>query len=825
MLSRIDAEDQADALTLLRWLTFSYEPLTLEQLAEARVIDPADDPDSDGIVDIENKGDWQDTLDILAGLVVAMADRTGRSSHRDTSDTASRMGRFKRTVERGGRTVVVLPPYSPKSNVSEDDAAYTQPLYTPRYTRPRYTRARSDSDSGEHVAGVSGMAIDHVAPESPSGKLKHSGTAVRLAHFSIKEYLQSSRIKDSVARAYHLDPGREHRFLTQSCLTYLAYYSESPLKPSPRELRRPTTFLLTRYAAENWWKHAKEQMSGTPNREVRYLLNEKYVEDFLSWHSPSTWLPPWHARWADVESPGTNFGLLFASYHNLKEVVEALIAAGVQLDATHGAVGSALYAAAGRGHADVVCMLLDGKADPDMASPGCYSFAIQLAAAGGYDAVVRILLDKGADVNIKGGEEQTALQAAVRGGHEAVVRLLVDNGADVRLLEIEGEHALYHAADQGYEAILRLLLDAGAAIDYRWGFFGTALQAAARRGHTSIVRLLLNRKANVNLCGEDGLSALQYAAEEGHEAIVCLLLDAEADVTLQARYPNYPNTALQWAVNIGHETIVRLLLDANPIPKSMIGPHSAWDTHFEEASPGPRIDAAVDAGQALCIACKRGHEKLVSILLDAGANVNTLWGGNHAASALSRAVVGDHEGIMQILLNAAGVEVDARRRNGQTALHYASRLSNQQCVAALLDAGADPMLGDEDGYTPLVEALGNGRKNIAQIIWKAAPDASQEELFAGALIYASERHGDDVVRQLLNDELNVDEAMSRRQSWNAELFGSFERCLASAYLAAARRRLTDTMQILVDSGADPSVPDQDRRIAPFTSWKQYTSPS
>jgi ankyrin repeat protein len=448
---------------------------------------------------------------------------------------------------------------------------------------------------------------------------------------------------------------------------------------------------------------------------------------------------------------------------------------------------------------------------------------MQNAAVGGHEAVVRLLLNFGAQINIQGEGKRTALQAAVSGGNEAVVRLLLDEGADTRLLEVEGKHALFDAADQGYEAIIRLLLHARANVDYRWGRWGPAICAAADEDEAAIVRLLLDFGADVDLCGEFMDPALLIAAKLGHEATVRVLIDGGATITLQGRGPYEPNTALQWAVYNRHEVIVRLLLDANPIPKTSIGPHSASGTNFGELTQGCSIDAAIDAGQALCIACDKGFEGCVIMLLEAGAHTNAgLDVESYGISALSNAATRNYEGIMQILLDVAGVEVDARRRNGSTALHDASHLGTLQAVQTLLDRGANPLLRDANGYTPLMMAVGTGRKEVAQTIWQAVPDTPQEEIFAGALFYASMWSMDDVVRRLLNDELNMDDATSRRRDWNEELFGSFEQCLTLALSAAVRYDSTDIVQALTDAGADPSDPYQGSWEAPFPFWRLYT---
>jgi ankyrin repeat protein len=178
---------------------------------------------------------------------------------------------------------------------------------------------------------------------------------------------------------------------------------------------------------------------------------------------------------------------------------------------------------------------------------------------------------------------------------------------------------------------------------------------------------------------------------------------------------------------------------------------------------------------------------------------------------------------VQILLNADGVEVDAQNRDRQTALHYASRWSNQQIVQMLLDAKADPMLSDKYGYTALMIAIGSGRKAIAQSMLNTVPDAPHELVLAGALICASELSEENVVETLLDDASDVDETPGRRPNWNEEVFGPFERCLTFAYSAAAHQSNTAIMQMLVEAGAAPDDVYHIDWTAPFLLWKQQTT--
>jgi ankyrin repeat protein len=74
-------------------------------------------------------------------------------------------------------------------------------------------------------------------------------------------------------------------------------------------------------------------------------------------------------------------------------------------------------------------------ADPNIPANRRSSFydgsTLQTACYAGHGAIVYLSLDKGADVNGRAGEYNTALQAASVGGNEAMVKSLLDKGADV----------------------------------------------------------------------------------------------------------------------------------------------------------------------------------------------------------------------------------------------------------------------------------------------------------------------------------------------------------------------------------------------------------
>jgi hypothetical protein len=308
-------------------------------------------------------------------------------------------------------------------------------------------------------------------------------TRVRLAHFSVKEYLESKRILKSSAYQFYLESATGHRVLSQSCLTYLRYYSISPEKTlTKRDLE---TFPLLEYAAQSWFYHCALQHGGETSREVSFLQIGQVKDDWLLVHDPYTpWYEPFEAYRSEGKLPSQ--AIYYASLLGLSVVVSSLLASGADVNARGGGYGSAVQAAAAGGDTEIVQLLVDKGADVN-AQGGYYSSAIQAAAAEGYMETVQLLVDKGADVNTQGGEYGSAVQAAAARGHTEIVQLLVDKGADVNA---QGGHygsAVQIAAARGHIEIVQLLADKGANVNAKGGRYGRALQTAAEGGHTETV--------------------------------------------------------------------------------------------------------------------------------------------------------------------------------------------------------------------------------------------------------------------------------------------------------------------------------------------------
>lgn len=382
------------------------------------------------------------------------------------------------------------------------------------------------------------------------GNLRSAQYTIALAHYSVREYLVSDRIKQGKAKQYSMQELDCHNSIARGSLMYLLQM-QHPL--SEGILR---TSALARYAAQFWSSHlqkTEDENEATSQLATSLLSVEKpaCLTWVRLWDPDSPWKGPdlernlkgvttplYYAaqsglyvttrlllgRHAEVNAEGGHFGnaLQAALIGGHNQVVKILLEKGAEVNAQGGHLGNALQAASYRDHEQIVETLLDRGAEVS-AQGGHFGTALQAASSGGHKQVVETLLEKGTEVNTEGGYFGNALQAASRGGFEPVIKMLLDRGANVNAQSGEYGNSLQAASGGGYEQTVKLLLDQGAEVNAHGGHFGTALQAASSGGHKQVVKMLLKQGAQVNALGGHFGNALQASSSEGYEQIVEML--------------------------------------------------------------------------------------------------------------------------------------------------------------------------------------------------------------------------------------------------------------------------------------------------------------
>jgi len=87
-----------------------------------------------------------------------------------------------------------------------------------------------------------------------SGDEQSQGPLVLLAHYSVKEYLVSTRIQRSRAALYGLNERMCHEWIARCCLKYLLQFT----KPNTLTRQNRDQFAIATYSAAEWMKHMKE---------------------------------------------------------------------------------------------------------------------------------------------------------------------------------------------------------------------------------------------------------------------------------------------------------------------------------------------------------------------------------------------------------------------------------------------------------------------------------------------------------------------------------------------------------------------------------------
>ena len=314
---------------------------------------------------------------------------------------------------------------------------------------------------------------------------------------------------------------------------------------------------------------------------------------------------------------------------------------------------------------------------------------------GNYE-LVKLLLDSGADPNLNTeydsgfGWLYTPLSVAVNDNRYEIAELLCQRGADANVVAYAGKWTtglLHYVADSSDSRFVKLLLEYGAdvhAYDTSSVEPMTPLHVASCAGNLDHARLLLEYGAEIDAETADGTTPLFFAAVEGHDELCSLLVSKgarldfysacalgkpakvkamlQADPSLaKAKDRRLHRTALHWAAKYGHRAVVQLLL-ANGAHVNAVAP--------EYDSSPPRVwpddDADPSLGETpLHVAATAGQVDIARLLLDRGAHVNAK--DQDGDTPLHQAVKEKRRAVAQLLLER-GADVDTRNHEEWTAL-------------------------------------------------------------------------------------------------------------------------------------------------------------
>ena len=196
---------------------------------------------------------------------------------------------------------------------------------------------------------------------------------------------------------------------------------------------------------------------------------------------------------------------------------------------------------------------------------------------------------------------------------------------------------------------------------------------------------------------------------------------------------------------------------------------------------------------ALFFAARYGHQSIVKLLLDKGADINH----NGYNPALMVAADNGHKDVVEYLLSR-GAQVNVRGRNGYTALHKAAFGAHHEIVKILIDHGADKELVNDAGQTALLKCVLQDDEDDCQELDKTAE---------ALLFYGKQMEGFNLTQTLRwaisHDKMRTATAILTNIKFRTEAVNAFFPGLGmTPLMLASMGGRTELVKILLNMGAD-----------------------
>ena len=488
---------------------------------------------------------------------------------------------------------------------------------------------------------------------------------------------------------------------------------------------------------------------------------------------------------------------------------------------------TALIFASFEGHLDIVQILLQAKAIPDLQNE-TGNTALLLAAMKGHADIVQQLLQCGANPNISNRHGRTPLYEAVYcssirkfendpiksmeceiidpGSYEdylKIIQLLIaqPNVDIVVNTSVSGYTCLHTASEHGCIDAVKLLLQVGADPNIQTHSVNISNTNLSLLPSNIILQphikpfLLLNDFQTMS-----GWTALMFASDNGHSEIVQLLLNAKAKPDLQS---DYGKTALHLAALKGYPDIVQLLLEygADPNISNRYG-----------------FTAIHAAGSGLYIVTSIPRGAITS--MEAVITCRTLISGNYEHYLKT----------MKLLIAQPNIKINETNLSGLTILMVASIIGNAQIIELLLQAGADPnisiktpidksmltlyetvfsndshLVENEIGRTALMIACEFGHLEVVQLLLKANANPNIGDKNGRTAIYYIMMLNDTKTPQsnekMMSDKLEILQLLIV-SGINVNIK---DRNGITALMTASFFGFTEAVKLLLQAGADPNI--------------------
>lgn len=341
------------------------------------------------------------------------------------------------------------------------------------------------------------------------------------------------------------------------------------------------------------------------------------------------------------------------------------------------ALWTPLFYACYNGHPEIIRMLINQTARIDVFDEQGEA-PLHVAVSRGHELVVDILLEHNAFVNVRNKPGMTPLHIAAKLGYNSMVKqLITDHGAILDAMTLIKQIPLHLAAENGQLEVCETLLSLGSDLNAVDNQSQTPLHLAARKNHAKVLRLFLTSKPElISLANKNGYTCAHIAAMNGSVEAIKELLSFNRDSVINARIKKSNSSALHLASENGNAEIVKLLLlkGAKPNDENALGQTAlhlaAKNGHVKVLHTIRNADWKLCSRRngltALHVASNCGQTEFVAEMLRCrvpggirSERSTVEPKSDFGLTPLHLACRNGHEGVVRMLLNSAGVQVDS----------------------------------------------------------------------------------------------------------------------------------------------------------------------
>ncbi|PSN51182.1 hypothetical protein C0J52_06044 [Blattella germanica] len=538
-----------------------------------------------------------------------------------------------------------------------------------------------------------------------------------------------------------------------------------------------------------------------------------------------------HGANPNAKDEDDNSVLHYAVFFNLTIVIPLLRSLKCDFDGFNKKSETLLLEAVMGRNEEIAIKLLNHGANPDAKDKEDNS-VMHLAVAFNLTIVIDLLLSLKCDIEGFNTKGKTPLFDALKKKKQEIAIKLLKHGANPNAKDKYGNTPIHYAVGKQLMKVVECILELKCDIDCTNNAGETPLIIAIMRRNEEMAIKLLNLGANPNAKTKYGYSVMHFAVEDNLVNTVDLLLSLKCNFD---GFNEKGETPLLKAIKCGNEEMsIKLLKQgANPNAKDNDG-NSVMDLASEKnlvmivdllLSLECDVDGFNEEGETLLLEAVMGKNEEIAIkFLKHGTNPNAkdIYGNTPMHYAAGKELTNVVECLLELKCN-----FDCTNTEGETPLLKAIKQRNEEIAIKLLRVGADPNSMDkygntvmhfaaegnlaiavdmllklecdfdgfnEEGKTPLLEAVMGRNEEIAIKLLKRGSNPKAKDKYGNTpMHYAAEKELMKVVEYLL--ELKCDFDCTNTEG-------------ETPLLKAIKRRDEEMAIKLLNLGANPNLEDK-----------------